>query len=25
VIEAPAAGGACFSIRVPYKMMEDER
>lgn len=24
VIEAPAAGGACFSIRIPYKMMEDE-
>jgi sensor histidine kinase YesM len=24
VIEAPAAGGACFSIRIPYKMMEDQ-
>jgi sensor histidine kinase YesM len=24
VIEAPAGGGACVSIRLPYKMMEDE-
>jgi LytS/YehU family sensor histidine kinase len=23
VIEAPPAGGACMSIRIPYKMMED--
>jgi sensor histidine kinase YesM len=23
VIEAPASGGACVSVRIPYKMMED--